>query len=349
MFGPEKITSKRRGLHGTTAWPTWRLSNSTTGPSAVPTRPRSDSGLQLNPSKFEYIAAKPLPPSVHPTEVPVVLTVPHDMCCWEPPSVPQLRNSWPNSSVSSPRPLPSFFFDSTLDGVKLPRAHDASRQPPPLCEEDADLPHEVLGRHLTIHGAGVHRERRVPHQGDISRVMAQVSIGKGGFGIRDPVLHSAATFLASSSSTEAFCSSLWDSYSTTPDPDVVAARVQCQHTIHDDVAWHPGSTAHSQSFFCLIHTLDTLTEQATQGDWISLDLHHVPGAGAWQMGGPASSLFGILFSCGRSCNTACASQSSPMTRITLVRPCPKHLRPRSGLPMRSRPQPQTQRDGPRLL
>ena len=97
----------------------------------------------------------------------MVLTVPHDTCCWEPSSVPQLRNSWPNSSVSSPQPLPSFSFDSTLDGVKLPRAHDASRQPPPLYEEDADLPHEVLG--------------------DISRVMAQVSIGKGGFGSSAPL------------------------------------------------------------------------------------------------------------------------------------------------------------------
>ena len=42
------------------------------------------------------------------------------------------------------------------------------------------------------------------------------------FGIRDPVLLSPAAFLASSS-IEALCSSLWCSYSTTPELDAVAA------------------------------------------------------------------------------------------------------------------------------
>ena len=54
---------------------------------------------------------------------------------------------------------------------------------------------------------------------------------------------------------------------------------------------HPGGrslaggatrTQNYLSNLCDAHTLDTLMEQATEGDWISLDLHHVPGDGAWR-------------------------------------------------------------------
>ena len=54
---------------------------------------------------------------------------------------------------------------------------------------------------------------------------------------------------------------------------------------------HPGGrslaggatrTQNYLSNLCDARTLDTLMEQATEGDWISLDLHHVPGDGAWR-------------------------------------------------------------------
>ena len=90
-----------------------------------------------------------------------------------------------------------------------------------------------------------------------------------------------------SSSTAALCNSLWDAYNDTHDPDVAATESQ----IRDDAAWHPDSSARSQSSLsnlCDARTLDTLTQQVTYGDQISLELHH---ARAWLAGGPNSPLF----------------------------------------------------------
>ena len=60
---------------------------------------------------------------------------------------------------------------------------------------------------------------------------------KGGFGIKDPVLHSPAGFLASSSNTAAHCKSLRGAYNDTHHPDVAAAESQFRHNIREDVAW----------------------------------------------------------------------------------------------------------------
>ena len=102
--------------------------------------------------------------------------------------------------VSSPRSPPSFFFLFPSAGVRsattrarCPQTASTSvrkRYRPPPCS---------TWRH---------------HSGP----RAQVSIKKGGFGIRDLVLHSPAAFLASSSSTAALCNSLCDSHNATPDP-----------------------------------------------------------------------------------------------------------------------------------
>ena len=104
-------------------------------------------------------------------------------------------------------------------------------------------------------------------------------------GVRDPVLHSPAAFLASSSA-EALCSSLWDSHSTTPDSDV--GSVPPRSPRRRSVA--PNAT-HNQIYLSNLrdaHTLDTL--QATQGDRISLELHQVPGRepGGWEVPTPHS-------------------------------------------------------------
>ena len=96
-----------------------------------------------------------------------------------------------------------------------------------------------------------------------------------GFRHQGPDTPLSSGSLASRSSTEALCSSLWDSYSTTPDPDVVAAGVQFQHTIHDDAARHPSSRVHCHvllSNLCESGPLLSLMAQATQGDKILLKL-----------------------------------------------------------------------------
>ena len=90
---------------------------------------------------------------------------------------------------------------------------------------------------------------------------------KGGFGSRARFLPSPASFLASSSCTEALWNSLWGSHSTTPGPDVAGAATQ--HGTQADSSHHPrrrsmapNNTAHSQSFLfnlCGAHTLHTLT------------------------------------------------------------------------------------------
>ena len=88
--------------------------------------------------------------------------------------------------------------------------------------------------------------------------------------------------------------SLWDSYNTTPDPNVAAAGFPLQRTIHEDAAWHPSSMTHSQNFLynlCDAHTLDTLLQQATQANKISREHHQIPSARAWKVGGPVSSSF----------------------------------------------------------
>ena len=81
-------------------------------------------------SRCECILAKPLPSSAQPMEAPVEWTARHDKCCalpgsrlrspWTSASATERRNSWPNSSVSSPSPPPSFFFffDLALVGVR---------------------------------------------------------------------------------------------------------------------------------------------------------------------------------------------------------------------------------------
>ena len=92
-----------------------------------------------------------------------------------------------------------------------------------------------------------------------------------------------AAFPASNSSTEARCISLWSTFSTTPDPDVVAAGDQFCCSIHD-AAWLPG-VRHATSVTCQnAHTLDTLMPQASQEDRTSIKLRQVPGAepGQWR-------------------------------------------------------------------
>ena len=85
--------------------------------------------------------------------------------------------------------------------------------------------------------------------------------------------------------------------SSTPNPDAAAAGVQFQRTSHDDAAWHRCCTTHSQidlSNWCDAHTLDSLMEEATQGDRNSLELHQVHGSGSLVSGRnpPPTSLTG---------------------------------------------------------
>ena len=76
-----------------------------------------------------------------------------------------------------------------------------------LCTEDADIRMKCLGEII---------------QGAITQeawLRAQVSVKKGGFDIRDSVIHSPAAFLPSSSRTAALCNTLWDAHNDTPDPE----------------------------------------------------------------------------------------------------------------------------------
>ena len=80
------------------------------------------------------------------------------------------------------------------------------------------------------------------------------------FGVREPVLHSSAVFLASSSSTTSLCSSLWSEYNDTPDPNGSAAETQLRRNSRDDAA--RGQMARfalgTTCLNCEAHTLDTL-------------------------------------------------------------------------------------------
>ena len=163
-----------------------------------------DRGLQLNPSKNECTPAKPLPFSVHSMQALCgersVTT--NASRCWEPPSA-----LWTSASTNSGKAgpggethgqlvrlqLPSFFFDSALAGVRsvtmlagcLPTACSSARK---RCRQASTM--------RCLRGI-----IRVPISDETWR-WAEVSSKQGKFGNRDPVHHSPASFLASSSSTE---------------------------------------------------------------------------------------------------------------------------------------------------
>ena len=176
-----------------------------------------------------------------------------------------------------------------LGWCQISHPHDASGHPPPLHPEDADLP-EAWRR-------------------------AQVSIKKGGFCIRDSVLHSLAAFLASSSSTAALCNRRLDA-DDTPDPAVDVAGTEFRRTIHDDAAWRPSGT--------------TSTQQATQRNRMSLEPHQVPVAGAWLVGGPNS----VLIDCDNELNQTALQHRIPASlsytvTVDLVRQSATVTTPRS--------------------
>ena len=133
----------------------------------------NDSGLQLKRLPSASISWPSLchPPFI-PMEVSVVLAVRHDMCRWEPPSGPTAEKLMAQlvghqSLATVPRSSAILLW---MVADQLPRAHDASRQPLLLCEQDADRLHEVQfqRRHLTSHGAGVHQPRLFcPIQGSL--------------------------------------------------------------------------------------------------------------------------------------------------------------------------------------
>ena len=138
--------------------------------------------------------------------------------------------------------------------------------------------------------------------GDISRKQAQVvPSGKGGIRCSTPRRRSWRPAAAAG---------LWVSYSTTPDPDVMGRQgpVSAQRST---MTWRGTQAVRltAKAFFCLIHTLDTLTEQATQGDWISLD--STPSRdrepGKWADPPPPLFDWDSVLNAKRSCNTACAS------------------------------------------
>ena len=98
---------------------------------------------------------------------------------------------------------------------------------------------------------------------------------------------------------------------------MTAEGAQFRRTIHDDAVWHSGSTTRRAflSNMSFAYTLDTRMQQAPQRDGISLELHQLPGAGAWLVEGTnSSSLTEMGISFERLCNTASLSPSLPQTR-----------------------------------
>ena len=177
--------------------------------------------------------------------------------------------------------------------------------------------------------------------------MALKSIKKKVFWHRDLVLHSPAVLLASSS-TEALCSSLCSSLGTPAAPH----RTQTWWPLRSCSSSASGAV-HSHSFLsslCDAHTQDTLMAAATQWDRINLERQQIPEVDAWLVGAPASSLFGWVADLIRTAlqhrlhiplvaqDTRCLSCGQvPLLSVT------------TQLATRWRPQPQTQRGGPRLL
>ena len=75
---------------------------------------------------------------------------------------------------------------------------------------------------------------------------------------------------------------------------MTAAETQFRLSVQEDAAWRWDGAPRTHSYLsnlCDAHTLDSLMERATQGDRIFLELHQVPGAGAWLVGGANSPLF----------------------------------------------------------
>ena len=70
---------------------------------------------------------------------------------------------------------------------------------------------------------------------------ARVSVKKGGFGIRDPVLHSPAAFVELHHQHRSPLPQLWPSHRATCEPDVASSGSRCQATFHS-VAAAPGRT-----------------------------------------------------------------------------------------------------------
>ena len=143
-----------------------------------------------------------------------------------------------------------------------PRAHDASRPRPLLREEDADIPEEVLRKHrprpphprITAWCAGVHQERVVRRQG--------------------PRAPRSSDWRILATRTRWPPDLSFSSPSTTTPRGTRAARPTAGDLLFN---------------FCDSHTRDALMEQATQGDWISLEQHHRRRE-LGPVGGPASSL-----------------------------------------------------------
>ena len=163
-----------------------------------------DRGVQLKPANFEHILTNPFRLDIHPPEAPTLWKVTTNASLFWAPLLVSRTSAPGNSKISRaerlmtqlvPRPPPT---SPRVLSDQVPCPHDASGQRPPLCSNNADLPRELSSAETSKSPSPKRLWLR-----------AQASIKKGGFGTRHPVLQSLAAFLASSSSADSLCNSLW--------------------------------------------------------------------------------------------------------------------------------------------
>ena len=189
---------------------------------------------------------------------------------------------------------------------QLPRPHDAVGQPPPLREEDADLPDSLPARdspstNCRRHVAprpGVDRERGLRRQG------SGIPLPSGFPGLQQ---QHASPLRQPVGLRQRNARPRWP----------LVSRFKPSSTTTQ--AWHPGGSVHRQSFLSNLRDARTLTlwcHWHNRGDSTSLDL-----------------------SSERRCYTASLAQDT-----VLLLPCPPPLlRPRGCVSMRGGPEPPTQR------
>ena len=190
---------------------------------------------------------------------------------WTSASAKAEKTHDPTRPSPVPGHRPPFSFDSAaLVSDHLPRSHDASEQP--LCEEDGILRSGVHQESWRRRG-----ERRLtprtrcstPLRSSWPLAAAQKAVAAAGLDsfvcLFVPQIAVQSTFcclsiderLPGGLGVSASFHLIWESFSTTPDPKMVAARAQLWQTKNDDAAWQPGCLVHCHP--CLsAHTLDTL-------------------------------------------------------------------------------------------